>query len=348
MPARRLEARERHRPGDDARHPRRHRPALKARRPVRREASRAAGPAAETRPLRLDPPQPARGKDFGVAECRAVGLPQAAHSGAGSVASSRPAEARRRRAAARRGVPERPPAPVRVRNPRARVRRQPRRQGTELRRDRPGSASGVPSPATSRLRTSPPSIQHRVNPPACLRTGGGCAAASSSGRPSGQPAASGWRCTRLPSLFVMTRTPASAFRNGAPTVKHKIPVPERPRSPNQTVLSRRRRQGRAAFMPGAALAFGPEPGIAWFAEATAGVWRGEPGNPRRGRSRSGFVQGPASLFPGRSASRPPPGILLPSVVGPPAACMMPGPIRSPSVNLKSVLERGSAVRQRGS
>ncbi len=211
MPARRLEAHERNGPGDDARHPRRHRLALKARRPVRREASPAAGPAAETRPLRLDPPQPARGKDFGVAECRAVGLPQAAHSGAGSVASSRPAEARRRRAAARRGVPERPLHAVQVRNPRARVRRQPRRQRTELRRDRPGSASGVPSPATSRLRTSPPSIQHRVWPPACLRTGGGCAAASSSGRPSGQSAASGWRCTRLPSLSsVMTRTPASA------------------------------------------------------------------------------------------------------------------------------------------
>ncbi len=77
---------------------------------------------------------------------------------------------RRSRAAARRGVPERPPAPVRVRNPRARVRRQPRRQRTELRRDRPGSASGVPSPATSRLRTWPSSIQHRVNPPSCART----------------------------------------------------------------------------------------------------------------------------------------------------------------------------------
>ena len=40
------------------------------------------------------------------------------------------------------------------------------------------------------------------------------------------------------------------------------------------------------------------------------VWRGEPGNPRRGRSRSGFGQGLAPLFPGRSASRPPPGIFL--------------------------------------
>ena len=54
-----------------------------------------------------------------------------------------------------------------------------------------------------------------------------------------------------------------------------------------------------------------------------------------------------SLFPGRSASRPPPGIFLPSVVGSSAAYMMPGPIRSPSVYLTSVLERDSAVRQRG-
>ena len=100
---------------------------------------------------------------------------------------------------------------VQVGRARARVRRQPRQQRTELRRDRPGSASGVPSPATSRLRTWPSSIQHRVSPSACLRTGGGCTAASSSGRPSGQSAASGWRCTRLPSLSsVMTRTPASA------------------------------------------------------------------------------------------------------------------------------------------
>ncbi len=211
VPARRLEARQRHRPGDDARHPRRHRPALQAKRPVRREAPLAARPAAEVRPLHLDPAEPARGKDFDDDECRAVGLPQAAHSGAGSVASSRPAEARRRRAAARRGVPERAPAPVQVGRARARVRRQPRQQRTELRRDRPGSASGVPSPATSRLRTWPSSIQHRVSPSACLRTGGGCTAASSSGRPSGQSAASGWRCTRLPSLSsVMTRTPASA------------------------------------------------------------------------------------------------------------------------------------------
>ena len=77
------------------------------------------------------------------------------------------------------------------------------------------------------------------------------------------------------------------------------------------------------------------------------VWRGEPGNPRRGRSRSGFGQGLAPLFPGRSASRPPPGIFLLAVVGSPAACMMPGSIRSPSVHLISVLERDSAVRQRG-
>ena len=124
-------------------------------------------------------------------------------------------------------------------------------------------------------------------------------------------------------------------------------MPGRPRSPNPTILFRRRRQGGAAFMPGAALAFGPEPRIAWFAGATARVWRGEPGDPRRGRRMSSFVQGLASLFPGRSASRPPPGIFLPSVVGSLAAYMMPGPIRSPSVHLKRVLERDSALRQRG-
>ena len=123
---------------------------------------------------------------------------------------------------------------------------------------------------------------------------------------------------------------------------------ERPQGPNLARLSRRRRQEGAAFMPEAALAFGPEPRIAWFAGATARVWRGEPGDPRRSRSRSGFVQGLASLFPGRSASRPPPGIFLPSVVGSPAAYMMPGPIRSPSVHLKRVLERDNALRQRGS
>ncbi len=69
--------------------------------------------------------------------------------------------------------------------------------------------------------------------------------------------------------------------------------------------------------------------------------------PGRGRSRSGFVQGLAPLFPGRSASRPPPGIFRPSVAGSSAACMMPGSIRSPRVNLISVLEHDSAVRQRG-
>ena len=74
---------------------------------------------------------------------------------------------------------------------------------------------------------------------------------------------------------------------------------------------------------------------------------GEPGDPRRSRSRSGFVQGLVSTFPGRSTSRPPPGIFLPSAVGSPAAYMMPGPIRSPSVHLKRVLERDSALRQRG-
>ena len=51
----------------------------------------------------------------------------------------------------------------------------------------------------------------------------------------------------------------TAFRNGAPTVKHKIPVHERPQSPNLAKLSRRRRQEGAAFMPEAELAFGPEP-----------------------------------------------------------------------------------------
>ena len=69
------------------------------------------------------------------------------------------------------------------------------------------------------------------------------------------------------------RRARAAFRNGAPDVKHKIPVPGRPRSPTPTILFRRRRQEGAAFMPGAALAFGPEPRIAWFAGATARVWR---------------------------------------------------------------------------
>ena len=132
-----------------------------------------------------------------------------------------------------------------------------------------------------------------------------------------------------------------------PPRQARIPAHERPQSPNLAILFRRRRQEGTALMPGAALAFGPEPGIAWFAEATARVWRGEPGNPRRGRSRSGFVQGLAPLFPGRSASRPPPGIFLPSVVGSPAAYMMPGPIRSPSVHLIRVLDSDSALRQRG-
>ena len=59
------------------------------------------------------------------------------------------------------------------------------------------------------------------------------------------------------------------FRNGAPTVKHKIPVHERPQGPNLATLFRHRRQEGAALTPGAALAFGPEPRVAWFAGATA-------------------------------------------------------------------------------
>ena len=132
-----------------------------------------------------------------------------------------------------------------------------------------------------------------------------------------------------------------------PPRQARSPAHERPQGPNLAILFRRRRQEGAALMPEAALALGPEPEIAWFAEATARVWRGEPGNPRRGRIRSGFVQGPASLFPGRSASRPPPGIFLPSVAGSPTAYMMPGPIRSPSVHLIRVLGCDSALRQRG-
>ncbi len=98
-------------------------------------------------------------------------------------------------------------------------------------------------------------------------------------------------------------------------------------------------------MPDAASASGPDPGIAWFASPDSCGRFGEPGNPRRGRSRSGFVQDITSPVPGLSASRPLPGIFLPSAVGSSAACMMP--VRSPSVRLPGVRERDSAVRQQG-
>ena len=41
----------------------------------------------------------------------------------------------------------------------------------------------------------------------------------------------------------------------------------------------------------------------------------EPGNPRRGRRRSGFAQGLGSQIPRRSTLRPPPGIFLPFAAG---------------------------------
>ena len=69
---------------------------------------------------------------------------------------------------------------------------------------------------------------------------------------------------------------------------------------------------------------------------------------RRGRSRSGFAHGLASpLFPERPASRPPPGILLPSVVGSSAACMML--VQSgPRVTIWSACSNATgSVRQQG-
>ncbi len=224
MPARRLEARERHRPGDDARRPRRHRPVLQPRRPVRREASPAAGPAAETRPLRPDPPQPGRGKDFGVAECRAVGLPQAAHSGAGRVASSRPAEARRRRAVARRGVPERPLHAVQVGGARlpgsAASRgssgpnsdgtapaappacRPPRRRGSAPRPPRSSIACGRPR------ATGPPQRLRRQDPPDSQPCpDGGAEQLSPDPWADPQSAVSGWRCPLSPASLAMALAP---------------------------------------------------------------------------------------------------------------------------------------------
>ncbi len=89
------------------------------------------------------------------------------------------------------------------------------------------------------------------------------------------------------------------FRNGAPDVK--------PRFLCMSGSEARTRQ----VSPGAG---GEGRGV--HAGSGVGVW------PRQGPCSSGFVQGLVSLFPGRSASRPPPGIFLPSVVGSSAAYMM--------------------------
>ncbi len=101
----------------------------------------------------------------------------------------------------------------------------------------------------------------------------------------------------------------------------------------------------AALMPDAAPAFGPEPWAGRPAGATARVRRRRACQPTAGSPPPGFVQDVTSPVPGLSASRPLPGIFLPSAVGSSAACMMP--VRSPSVRLPGVPGRDSAVRQQG-
>ena len=146
--------------------------------------------------------------------------------------------------------------------------------------------------------------------------------------------------------------PPSVTRNhgkSAPSVmglerQAPIPLHERPRSPNPTRLSRCRPQGGAAFMPGAALSFGPEPTVARFAGATARVWRRRTLQPSAGSMQVRFRSRPRLLVPGKVHVASAAG-LLPSVRG-----RLVGRLHHAWSN--SVPERQSAgrtrTRQRGS